>query len=133
MWQYVAALMLIGHGIGHLTGILAAWTSINPGFVRKPWIFPGNQVIDSSVGKAWSGLWLISTVLFVASGIAVLMSEDSWRFLAIAGSAVSIAAMGPWWNAIMAGAKAGILLDVAILLVLLLPWGDGITDFFEVP
>jgi len=33
----------------------------------------------------------------------------------------------------MAGAKAGVLLDLAIILVLLLPWGEKITDFFEVP
>jgi hypothetical protein len=56
-----------------------------------------------------------------------------WRTLAIIGSAVSIAAIVPWWNTVLPGAKAGVALDFAILLVILLPLGEGVTDFFEVP
>lgn len=133
LWQYLAALVLIAHGIGHTTGVLASWTSINAGFDDKPWIFSGGYRINSGLGKAWGIVWIVAMVLFIGSGIGILMDKEWWRILAITGSIVSIMAIVPWWNTVIAGAKAGVALDVAILLVLLLPWGEKITDFFEVP
>ncbi len=61
------------------------------------------------------------------------MDERWWRMLALTGSVVSIVAIAPWWNTIMVGAKMGVAFDAAIILVLLLPWGEKFADFFEVP
>jgi len=61
------------------------------------------------------------------------MNKEWWRQWAIIGSIVSIVAIVPWWNSVVVGAKAGVALDVAIILVLSLPWGEKITDFFDVP
>jgi hypothetical protein len=133
LWQYIAALMLLAHGLGHLTGMLAGWTSVNSGFADKPWVLPGSYSIRSTVGAAWGVIWLAAMILFIGSGIGVLMEERWWRTLAIVGSFTSIVAMAPWWNTIHLGARMGVVLDVAIIAVLLLPWGDNFTDFFEVP
>ena len=131
--QYLAALMLLGHGLGHLVGVLPAWTSINPGGEDKPWILPGGHMMNSTVGKIWGVFWIAAMVLFVISSAGVFMDRHWWRQWAIIGSVVSIVAIVPWWNTVVVGAKAGVALDVAILLVLLLPWGEKIADFFEVP
>jgi len=131
--QYVAALMLLGHGVGHTVGILPAWFSIDVGGESKPWILPGGYMMDSIAGKAWGIIWLVAMILFVVSSAGVFMDEVWWRQWAIIGSAVSIVAIVPWWNSVVVGARLGVALDVAIILVLLLPWGDTITNFFEVP
>jgi len=132
--QYFAALVLLGHGIGHLVGVLPAWTSIEIGGMEdKAWILPGGHHLDSTVGKVWSVIWLAAMVLFVVSSVGVFMDKEWWRQWAIVGSIVSIAAIVPWWNSVLAGAKAGVALDIAIILVLLLLWGEKITEFFDVP
>ena len=133
MLQYIAALVLIAHGIGHLVGFLPAWTKIDPGFKDRPWVLPGARTIDSGTGKAWSAIWIASLVLFIISGIGVFMGGTWWRQWAIIGSVVSIVAIVPWWNTVIAGAKAGVALDVAILLVLLVPGLESVADWFEVP
>lgn len=94
---------------------------------------PGDYTLDSSVGMAWGLLWGVAMIFLVGSGLGVLLGEEWWRFLAIAGSVISIVAVVPWWESVVAGAKAGVALDVAVLLVLVLPWGERITEFFEVP
>ena len=131
--QYLAGLVLLGHGIGHLMGFMESWTSINVGFTDKPWIFGGNYMMDSTLGKAFGIVWLVAMVLFIGSGFGVLTGHTWWRTLAIIGSLISLVGILPWWNTVVVGVKLGALLDVAILLVLLLSQGDAITDFFEVP
>jgi len=132
--EYLAALVLLGHGVGHLVGVLPAWASIGMGGVKdRPWILPGGHLMDSAVGKLWGVVWLAAMILFMISSAGVLLDKWWWRQWAVVGSVVSIVAIVPWWNSVVAGAKAGVALDVAIILVLLLPWGEKITDFFEVP
>jgi len=131
--QYLAALVLLGHGLGHLVGILPSWASMDVGGEDRPWILPGGHMIDSSVGKIWGIIWLAAMALFIVSSAGVFMNKEWWRQWAIIGSVASIVAIVPWWNSVVVGAKAGAALDVAIILVLLLPWGEKITDFFEVP
>lgn len=72
-------------------------------------------------------------MVFIGSGIGAPMNEDWLRTLAINGSVISIVAIVPWWNTVVVGAKAGVALDIATVLVLLLTWGERITDSFEVP
>ena len=131
--QYLAVLVLLGHGLGHMVGILPAWASFDVGGEDTPWILPGDHKMDSTVGKIWGVVWLAAMVLFVVSSAGVLMNKEWWRQWAIIGSIVSIVAIVPWWNSVVVGAKAGVALDVAIILVLSLPWGEKITDFFDVP
>ncbi|HEX9907842.1 MAG TPA: hypothetical protein VGB78_05170 [Thermoplasmata archaeon] len=133
MLEYLAALMMIGHGIGHIVGVLAAWTSVNPGFVDKPWILSGDHRVKDRVGVAWGFIWLAAIAPFLLSGIAILLGDTWWRETALIGAAASIVAIVPWWNTVVVGARAGVALDLAIILVLLLPWGEEVTDFFGLP
>jgi len=133
LWQYLALLVILGHGIGHLIGVLASWTSIDVGFKDAAWLFPGGHKMKSAIGRAWGLLWIVAMVFFVGSALGILLDEEWWRFLAVIGSVVSLVAILPWWKSVIGGVKAGAVLDIAIILVLLLPWGKEITDFFEVP
>lgn len=131
--EYLAALVLIGHGLGHLIGFMDSWTSIDVGFTDKPWIFGGKYMMDSDLGKAFGLLWLVAMVLFIGSAAGILSGETWWRIFAIMGSIVSLVGIIPWWNTVLLGVKAGAALDVAILLVLLLSQGETVTKFFHVP
>lgn len=129
----MAALVLIAHGLGHSVFIMASWAGVRAGFSDKPWVLPGGYSVDSTVGMAWGLFWAAALALFVAAGAGVLMERELWRAYALAGSIISMVAIVPWARTVVVGALAGVLLDVAIVLVLLLPWGDGVTEFFGVP
>lgn len=131
--QYIAALVIAGHGIGHIWEFLVSFTSMKAGFKDNPWIFSDGVTLDSSVGHVFGVLALVVMVLFVASSIGILLEEKWWRQLAIAGSVLSIIVVLPFWNSVLPGMLAGVALDVAIILTLILPWGEKLTDFFKVP
>ena len=131
--QYLAAFVIFGHGIGHITGPLSAFGVKIGGTSDRPWILPGGYKMTSTVGKAWSVFWIAALILFVISSAGAFMGETWWRDWAILGAVVSMVAMVPWWNSILIGAKAGVFLNIAILLVLLFSWGEDIVGFFELP
>ncbi len=133
MLETLAALVLLGHGLGHTTGLAGAWSDMQTGFSDKPWIFGGNVRLRSPIGKVFGLVFLTATILFVVSSIATFTGSESWRTFAIAGSVASIACMVPWWNTVIFGARLGVLLDVAIILVLLVPGGESFVDFFGLP
>jgi len=130
--EYLAAFVLIGHGIGHSTGFFESWTNINMNFHDEGWLFDPRTKMKSTPGRVFDIIWLACIPIFVVSGIGIALGEVWWRDWAIIGSAVSIVGMLPWWRAMIGGAKAGLLLDFAILAVLLLNVGQ-VTDFFHVP
>jgi hypothetical protein len=131
--EYVAALVIIGHGIGHTTGFIESWTSVKSGFHDEPWLFDSRTRLRSPVGRAFGLVWLVLVPVFIIAGIGILLGDTWWRETAIAGSVLSAVVMLPWWRAMIGGAKAGLLLDFAIIIVLLVPGGSQITDFFGVP
>jgi hypothetical protein len=132
--QYLAGIALLGHGLGHTMGPLASYGVEIKGMSDKPsWLLGGNRTMKGKVGKAWSAIWIAAIVPFVISSAGAFMGEPWWREWAIIGSLISIAAILPWWNSVMIGVKAGFVLDIAILLVLLTSWGEDIIGFFELP
>ena len=131
--QYLAAFVILGHGLGHLTGPLASFGVKISGTSDKPWLLPGGYKMTSTIGKAWSAFWIASLVMFVLSGLGAFMGETWWREWAIMGAVASIVAMAPWWNSILVGAKAGVLLNIAILIIVPFSWGEDVIDFFELP
>jgi uncharacterized membrane protein YphA (DoxX/SURF4 family) len=117
------ALTLLGHGIGHVMGFLASWTDLPMGFTKSPWIFSRDITIQSSVGKAFGILWLISMGAFIASAIGLLMGQSWWTTVAFIASFLSLIAFIPWWNTFAPGPKQAIVLvDVVVIAVLLGPW-----------
>jgi hypothetical protein len=131
--EYLAAFVIFGHGIGHLTGPLFSNGVKIGGMSDGPWVLSRTQMMAGKVGKAWSAFWIAALVLFVVSSVGAFMGESWWRDWAVIGAVVSIVAMVPWWNSILIGAKAGVLLNIAILLVVPFGWGQGIVDFFGLP
>jgi hypothetical protein len=133
MLEYLAAFVIFGHGIGHLTGPLFSYGVEIGGMSDRPWLISQTQMMRGKVGRAWSVFWIAALALFVVSSVGAFMSEIWWREWAVFGAFVSIAAMAPWWNSILVGAKAGILLNIAILLLVPLSWRQGIVELFGLP
>ncbi len=128
LWRYLLAIALIGHGIGHVMGFLAAWTKLPMGFSKVPWVLPGGFTINSAVGRAFGLLWLVAMIGFIGAGLGVLgiaVQQDWWRPLALASAVISLVAIVPWWNTV--GPKLGPLLFDLIVLAGLLFWGDQLS------
>ena len=62
--RIVIAIILAGHGIGHIMGFVETWTSWqpfdNPSFNESPWIFSDGIFIHSAVGKVFGIFWLLA-------------------------------------------------------------------------
>jgi hypothetical protein len=129
MWlKWIVGLVLIAHGIGHAMGFMAAWTTIPSGLTTGHWLFSGDVTMNTAVGKAFGLLWLVGLVAFVGSGLGVLIGAAWWQPLAIAASVISLLAIVPWLNVMPLGSAFGaVAVDVITLVVLLTPWGEGLT------
>ncbi len=120
MIKYIAALAVFMHGVGHVAGILSAWTSIDSGFGDRPWIFSPGVTVESPLGRVWGLAWLVALGCLVAAGAGIAFEQAWWPTLALTGAVASLVAIVPWWNTVVPGAKAGALFDVVILIALLL-------------
>lgn len=129
--KYVVAFLLVMHGLAHVTGILGAWASGEQGFQDEAWIFSRGVSARSAVGQAWSLLWLVALIGFVAGGLGLLFgsgveSTPWWPTLTMAAAVASLVAIVPWVRVVPPGAWAGALFDLLILVALLSPWSDQI-------
>ena len=125
--RYVVAVPLVFHGLANLAGLFAPWTGgAGQDFSGRPWIFSSGVTLPSPVGRAWSLLWLVSTIFLVGAGIGVIAHQQWWRALAIAGCAVSLVSIVPWWNTVPPGARFGAIFDVIVIAVLVSPLGARI-------
>lgn len=132
MVKYVVALALLGHGAGHALGFLAAWTDLPMGFREAPWIFGGDVEIRTPVGRAFGLLWLAALAGFVVAALGLLLRQEWWGVLAVAGSVMSILAILPWWNTVTPGPRLwALLVDVVVLVGLLGPWKDRVSGVLE--
>lgn len=123
-FRWLIIIILLAHGIGHVLGFLASWTSIPAGFSNQPWVLSTGTTIESTAGRAFGLLWLAAMFAFLGAAIALLGHQDWWRVLAIAGALISLVAILPWWNTVPTGVKTGaVLANIAILVVLLPSWG----------
>jgi hypothetical protein len=121
----VVAITLLGHGIGHVMGFLASWTKLPMGFTESPWIFPGDIYVQSTVGKVFGILWLITMGIFIAAAIGLFTEHSWWITMAIIASFLSLVAIIPWWNTFTPGSKlAAVLVDIVVIAALLGPWKD---------
>lgn len=120
MWKFLIALILFGHGIGHITGLLAAFTKAG-GFSDRPWIFSPRIHLQSGIGRIFGILWLVAMLSLAASGIGVILGQGWWVIMAVGGSIISLVVILPFWNTVVLGAKVGAALDILTLVVLLSP------------
>jgi hypothetical protein len=129
MLRWIVALVLIGHGLGHSIGVLASWTSIPSGLTGGHWLLSDNVTMDSTVGRVFGILWLVTLVGTTASGIGLLANQEWWQPLAVASSVLSLIAIVPWLNTMPTMSAIGaVAVDLAVLIVLLGPWGQPVVD-----
>ena len=131
MWKYILVFVIFMHGMAHISGFIASWSKLDTGYTDKPWIFPGNFSLHSAVGKAWGLLWILAMLGLVGTSLGIIFSQNWWPSLAMAAAVISLVAIFPWWQSVPAGAKAGALFDILIIVVLLSPWGERIKNFLS--
>jgi hypothetical protein len=126
MWRLVFAIPLIMHGLANLAGVFAPWSKSLLGFSDSEWLLPGRVNLRSLMGKAWSLVWLASSICLVGAGVGLLLLQDWWLWAGVAGAALSLLSILPWWRAVPPGARFGAIFDLAVILVLLSPLGEQI-------
>ncbi len=130
IWNILVSLVFLGHGIGHITGFLTAWTKIPVGFNDQPWIFSRGVTIKSPIGKLFGLVWLAAGVAFIFSAYLLYTRQVAWAGTAITASILSFIAIIPWWNTVVPGAKyGGNLANLVTLIGLFGPWGFQIIDW----
>lgn len=127
MIVYIIAIPLILHGLANLAGAFSSWTATGGGFTNSAWIFSAGILLKSGIGRAFSLVWLASTLGLVAAGSGALMHQPWWKLAAILGSGFSLAAILSWWKAAPPGAHFGAIFDLLVLALLFSPLGDRIT------
>ena len=131
IFRIVIAIILFGHGIGHVVGFLGSWTKLQlfpelP-FNESPWIFSSDVFIQSAVGKVFGIFWLLSMGAFFAAAIGLVANQPWWTTLAVIASFFSLLAVIPWWNTFTPGImskQSAVLVDIIVLIALLGPWKD---------
>ena len=121
MWRYVVGVVLIGHGLANMAGVMAPWTKSALGFSDRPWIFSRGITLHTTVGRLFSLVWLLSTIGLVAGGVGLLTGQTWWRTAALIGALASLVAIVPWWRTVPPGARAAAAVDFILYAFLLSP------------
>jgi hypothetical protein len=133
MIRFVVALPLILHGLANLGGALAFAGKPPEGFTGQPSVISPKYKMHSTFGRVWSLIWLLSSLVLVAAGLAAIFQREVWLTLAISGSALSILAIAPWWNTVPPGARFGAIFDLFVLGILLSPISDRLMAAILMP
>jgi hypothetical protein len=97
------------------------------GFTTQPSVISPKLQMHSTFGRLWALIWLFSALTLVIAGLAAIFQRDTWLTLSILGSALSFAAIAPWWNTVPAGARFGAIFDLFALAILLSPISAWLT------
>lgn len=124
MIRFLVAIPLIMHGLANLGGALAFAGKPPDGFTLQPSALSPKIHMHSTFGRLWGLVWLCSSLTLVTAGLAAIFQRDVWLTLSIAGSALSFAAIVPWWNTVPPGARFGAIFDLFALAILLSPISD---------
>ena len=124
--KLIAALVLAGHGIGHMMAPQAAF--LPPGaFPRDAHASLAGTTIGSTTGKTMSVLWLVPLVGFLLGTYGFWADTAWWRPVTAVSAAVSIVAVLPWWKVMPPFSYIGALaVDALVLLGLATPFGDQV-------
>ncbi|MFC2150944.1 hypothetical protein ACFLSE_00315 [Bacteroidota bacterium] len=119
MVRIIIAVMLIGHGLAHVSGFLISWTKTEEGFkITKPWIFSQNVLIKSRIGKVFGIFWALALLCFVGAGLSIFFHFYDWKILATIGVVFSLISIIPWWSTVPLGAKIGLVFDLIVFAYL---------------
>jgi hypothetical protein len=125
---YLVAIPLVFHGLANMAGVFSAWLKDMQGFTNSTWIFSNGIMLKSSIGQAFSLVWLASTLCLVAAGAGVFLHQPWWKLAAILGCAFSLVAILTWWKAVPGGARFGAIFDLVVITLLASPLGERIAQ-----
>jgi hypothetical protein len=132
MIRIIVSIALIGHGIGHVIGVSAAWTSVKMGFSDHPWSLSSNVNVNTAIGRIFGVVWLAALIAIVAAGMGLLLRMEWWTTWAIIGSIISIVALVIWWRAFPTGSDiSALIFNVIILVALLGPWANRVIEIVK--
>lgn len=127
IWRIILGVPLMAHGLAHLSGFLAAWTSADLDFSTRSMLLSSEISLYSTVGKLFGLLWLLAAALLASSGVGLLWQRSWGAPLALAAALISLAVIIPWWNIVPPGAKVGAAFDLLVIVVLLSPLKAAVT------
>lgn len=111
----LVGLSLLIHGVAHLAGLVSAW-SLMPATVPPMTVLAGGRLELGPTGTRILGLlWLLLAVSFAIAGVAAMLRSDWWVRITLAAAAASLLLCAAAWSE----AKAGAVIDVAILVLLI--------------
>ncbi len=128
MLPYLIAVPLMAHGLANLAGVFAPWAKNLAGFSDSAWYFTGQVTLRSVWGRAFSLVWLASSLCLAAAGSGVLLHQSWWVPMASLGCLLSFAAIAPWWRAVPPGARFGAVFDVLVIAWLVSPFSEQIVQ-----
>lgn len=121
MWNILLAIPLLMHGLAHISGLLASWTSLDVGYADNPWLFSQGVYLQSLTGRIFGLLWLAAMIGLVGSALGLVFRQEWWRALAVASAVLSLVVILPWWNTVPPGAKIGAIFNLLVLAAMLTP------------
>jgi len=127
MWKFVFAFPLIMHGLANLAGFFEAFGKQPRSFNDRAWIFSAGVKLQSTIGRLFGVLWLLSSLCLIGAGLAIIFQQSWWAEAAILGAACSLLAIVPWWNTVVPGARFAAFFDLAVIVILLSPLREQIS------
>ncbi len=112
---WITGAVLLGmHGLIHLMGFFAYWPlALIPDLTYKTTILAGQVDLGAIGMRAYSILWLIPALGFIAVATAIILRWARWQQVFIAMTLISIVVTLLDWSV----AFRGTLLDFVILIV----------------
>jgi len=128
MWQWIIAILLLAHGLGHWLGVMPVlgmakdenWSDDSP----LLW----GMLTPRATRAVAVVLWLLAMAGFVVSSVGVagfFLSLDLVRYLCVASAFVSLLALTLFWHAFpsIVNKVGAAIFDVGVLAaVLAAPW-----------
>ncbi len=115
--RFLAALILLGHGIAHLPGFLASWRLATLGELPHRTTVLANSVNVGEWGiRVVGALWLTAAFAFAACSMGALGGASWWLPVAVMAAAVSVDLCILGWP----DSRIGAFVNVAITVLLLL-------------
>jgi len=114
------AVVLVFHGVGHVLFLapalrLAGWADQTGG----SWLL-GPAMGDGIAHGVGAVVWAASAILFVGAASGLLLTQEWWRPLVVAGAVVSLIGIVAFWGGIApSSAIAALVVDVIVLASLL--------------
>lgn len=106
--NFLLVFLLLVHGLIHLMGF------------AKAFHYGNITQLQTEISKPVGLIWLVASLLFVASVVFLLLKNDFWLLLTIIGIVISQALIFIAWK----DAKFGAIVNIVLLIVVILSYGS---------